>query len=74
MAKKQAVKHELNGILVFQKVDNIAARFDMKGSKIKHGSQKFEIPADLFPVDFDPNIHEVTGNFVVNIEIAKRKG
>ena len=72
MAKKSK-ETIIKGNVLFQDVDQHAARFEMEDKKkALLSNRRFQVSPDCLPDDFDPNVHEVSGEYIIKIMVKEK--
>jgi hypothetical protein len=72
MTAKKPKEHVIKGGVIFKKVSPLAVYFELEREKSFFGNRSFTVDRDAFPADFNPEIHEVSGEFSIKIVVSEK--
>ena len=71
MGKRKDKKTEIKGALRFESVDQRVAQFKYVDDGEIVGSHAVDLPASVIPEDFDPAHDEVSGEYVLTVNVKR---
>jgi len=70
--KKKEIKKEIKGEVFFKNIDAHLARLELEYHKLLVSNRRIDIPADVFPYDFELEKYEVKGSYSIRITITEK--